>query len=280
MNEVVIRCLTAAIFLAAGFLSSFIIDKVFFLNFQKAARRKRSKLAFLFVHTLRIATVFLGSVMGAYSGLRFIPRPEAVQADVVVIPALTIVSAGSLFLILGIKYSLVTLLSDIRIYAKRQIKPGDYIKLESGEEGYVKEMTWRTTTIRLLSNVVIVVPNSAITSCILVNHYLTDKEKAVLVEIGVSYENNLEKVGQVTMDTAEMVLKETKGLSEGSAPFIRYHTFDDTDVRFTVIFRGKEFRDEEFIKRRFIQELQKRYEEHSIEMTFPVRTVYAKTSVG
>ena len=33
---------------------------------------------------------------------------------------------------------------------QRQIKPGDYVKLETSEEGYVTDISWRNTTIRAL----------------------------------------------------------------------------------------------------------------------------------
>jgi small-conductance mechanosensitive channel len=59
-------------------------------------------------------------------------------------------------------------------------------------------------------------------------------------------------------------------------PFIRYHTFSDFSINFTVIMRGGEFVDQYLIKHEFVKRLHERYRAEKIEIPFPVRTVHVK----
>ncbi len=191
-------------------------------------------------------------------------------------PILTALGVGGLAVALALQETLSNLFSGVQIIASRQLKPGDYVKLESGEEGYVEDITWRNTVIRALPNNMIVVPNSKLASTIVVNYYQPERELAVLVPVGVSYDSDLEKVEKVTIDVANEVMREVQGGIPEFEPFIRYNNFGDFSIDFTVIMRANEFVDQYLIKHEFIKRLHKRFEAEGIEIPFPVRTVYVK----
>ena len=153
---------------------------------------------------------------------------------------------------------------------------GDYVKLDTGEEGYVSDITWRNTTIRALSNDLIIVPNSKLASAIIRNYQLPDKEIAVLVEVGVGYGSDLEKVEQLTVQTAKEIMAKTEGGIKNFEPFIRYHTFGEAGIKFTTILRGEEFVSQYLIKHEFIKALHKRFKSNSIEIPFPTHVVFLR----
>lgn len=191
-------------------------------------------------------------------------------------PILTALGVGGLAVALALQDTLSNLFAGLHILLSKQVGPGDYVKLASGEEGYVTDITWRNTTIRALPNNMIIVPNSKLASTIVTNYYQPEKEMAVLVQIGVSYDSDLKKVEQVTIEVAREVLKEVPGGVPGFEPFIRYHTFSDFSINFSVILRGREFTDQFLIKHEFVKRLHKRYQSEGIEIPFPIRTVYMK----
>jgi small-conductance mechanosensitive channel len=194
-------------------------------------------------------------------------------------PVLTALGVGGLAVALALQGTLSNLFSGLQILISRQLKPGDYVKLDSGEEGYVVDITWRNTTIRALPNNMIVIPNSKLASTtIITNFYLPEQEMAVLIDVGISYDSDLEKVEKATIETAKEVMKEVKGGVPEFEPFIRYHTFADFSINFTVILRAKEYVDQYLIKHEFIKRLHKRYQQEDIEIPFPIRTVYIKDS--
>ena len=97
-------------------------------------------------------------------------------------PILAALGVGGLAVALALQDTLSNLFAGFYITVARQVRAGDFVKLESGEEGYVTDITWRTTTIRMLPNNMVLVPNEKLIKSIIINYYMPDKEMAVLVE--------------------------------------------------------------------------------------------------
>lgn len=191
-------------------------------------------------------------------------------------PILTALGVGGLAVALALQETLSNLFAGLHILVSRQVRPGDYVRLDSGEAGYVADINWRNTTIRALPNNMIIVPNAKLSSAIITNFHQPEQEMSFLVEVGVSYECDLKHVEQVTIDVAREVLKETRGGVSTFEPFIRYHTFADFSINFTVILRAKEFVDQYLIKHEFVKRLHERYKTENIEIPFSIRTVHIK----
>ena len=191
-------------------------------------------------------------------------------------PALAGLGIGGLAVALALQRPLGDFFAGIHLILSKQIKTGDYIKLETGEEGYVVDITWRNTMIRQLPNNLIIIPNSRLASLMIINYYQPEKELSVLVNIGVSYSSDLEKVERVTIEVAKEVMKEVPGGVPEFEPFIRYHTFGDFSINFSVILRAKEYTDQFLIKHEFIKRLHRRYRQEGIEIPFPIRVVYLR----
>ncbi len=191
-------------------------------------------------------------------------------------PILTALGVGGLAVALALQDTLSNLFAGLQILAARQIRVGDFIRLESGEEGYVTDITWRNTTIRMLPNNRLVVPNAKLASAVVLNYYLPETELAVLVPVGVSYDSDLQKVERITIEVATDVMKTVPGGVPEFVPFIRYNAFADFSINFTVILRGREVVDQHLIKHEFIKALHRRYQQEGIEIPFPIRTVHMK----
>jgi small-conductance mechanosensitive channel len=191
-------------------------------------------------------------------------------------PILTALGVGGLAVALALQETLSNLFSGLHIIASRQVRPGDYVMLDSGVEGHVTDISWRNTTIRALPNNIVVIPNSKLASAVVTNYDLIEKQMSVLVQVGVSYDSDLERVEEVTVDVARETMREVEGGVPEHEPFIRYHTFGDSSINFTVILRAREFVDQYPVKHEFIKRLHKRYKEEGIEIPFPIRTVYMK----
>ncbi|HPT39072.1 MAG TPA: mechanosensitive ion channel family protein [Candidatus Omnitrophota bacterium] len=188
-------------------------------------------------------------------------------------PILATLGVGGLAVALALQDTLTNLFAGFHITVAKQIRVGDYIKLESGEEGYVVDINWRSTKIKMLSNNLVLIPNDKLNKAIVINYYLPDKEMAVLVDLGVHYKSDLGKVEKVTCEVVRSVMKEVNGGVDYFEPFIRYHTFSDSCIKFTVILRVKEFADQYLIKHEFIKRLHKRYTQEGINIPYPIMTI-------
>jgi small-conductance mechanosensitive channel len=188
-------------------------------------------------------------------------------------PMLTALGVGGLAVALALQEPLANFFAGLFITLAGQIRVGDYIKLDSGQEGYVIDFSWRSTRLRMLANNLVVVPNAKLAQAIVVNHHLPSQDLAVLVDVGVDYASDLAHVERVVMDVGREVMTSIAGGLPEFEPFIRYHTFGDSSIDFTVILRAREFVDQYVIKHEFIKRLHARFELEGIVIPFPIRTI-------
>ena len=191
-------------------------------------------------------------------------------------PILATLGIGGLAVALAFQDTLSNLFSGLYLIISRQVRTGDYVKLETGQEGYVIDITWRNTIIKELPNNVIIVPNTKLASAIFTNYHLPAKEITVPIQVGVSYHSDLERVEQVTLEVAQEVMQEVSQCVAEFKPFVRFQSFGEFSITFTVFLRVNEFFDQNIAKHEFIKRLHKRYQEERIEIPFPSRDIYLK----
>ena len=192
-------------------------------------------------------------------------------------PMLTALGVGGLAVALALQEPLANFFAGLFITLAGQIRVGDYVKLDSGQEGYVLDFSWRSTRLRMLANNLVIVPNAKLAQAIVVNHHLPSADLAVLVEVGVDYASDLRRVERVVMGVGREVMAEVAGGVPEFEPFIRYHTFADSSINFTVILRAKEFVDQYLIKHEFVKRLHTRFNDEGIVIPFPIRTIAHRT---
>ena len=125
----------------------------------------------------------------------------------------------------------------------------------------------------MLSNNIVLIPNSKLTQTNVTNFYLPDKDLTVPVSLGVHYNSDLNKVEQITCEVAKQVMREVPGGVPEFDPVLRYNTFGDSSINFTVVLRGKEYVDQYLIKHEFIKRLNQRYIKEGIVIPYPIRAV-------
>ncbi len=190
-------------------------------------------------------------------------------------PILTALGVGGLAVALALQDTLANLFAGLHVLVSKQVRQGHYIKLNTGEEGYVTDITWRNTTIRALANNMIIVPNAKMASAVITNYDLPVKEVSLSIPVTVSYGSDLAKVEAVTLAAAKDVVRETGG-SGGFEPAIRYQNLGDSGIGFTVVLPAGEFADQYLLKHELIRRLYLRYCEEGIEIPYPTRTVYVQ----
>jgi small-conductance mechanosensitive channel len=197
-------------------------------------------------------------------------------AGVSITPLVASLGVASLAVALALQSPLTNFFAGIQILADRPIEVGHFIRLDTGEEGYVTKIGWRSTTIRAIPNNLIVVPNSKLMDSNITNFHLPAKELSVLIEVGVHYNSDLEHVERVAREVGEEVLRDVEGGKKDFTPLIRFHTFGDSSISLTVILRADEFLSHYRLKSEYMKRLHKRFKEEGIVIPFPIRTLDIK----
>ncbi len=191
-------------------------------------------------------------------------------------PILTALGVGGLAVALGLQDSLSNLFSGLHLILSNQVRIGDHICLASGESGEVKDIRWRYTILRTVTNNTIIVPNKNIAAAILTNYDTPSPHLAVVIPVGVDYGSDLDRVEEVTLEVARAVMLEiVDGYRTGEIedPKVFFHTFGDSSINFNVILHAKQLANQNLLKHRFIKELTKRYREEGIVIPYPIRTI-------
>ena len=83
---------------------------------------------------------------------------------------LLLIAALILIAVVASRDTLLNIFAGLQLATGDAIKTGDYIKLESGDEGYVTQIAWRSTRIKTLDDKLILLPNSKLIQNTVVNY--------------------------------------------------------------------------------------------------------------
>ncbi|GHT05458.1 hypothetical protein AGMMS5026_03480 [Endomicrobiia bacterium] len=195
------------------------------------------------------------------------------QAGIKLTPILTALGIGSLAVALALQDTLVNFFAGINILLSKQIARGDYIKLDSGQEGTIIEVNWRITLMKTISNTVISVPNSKLSSAILTSFQFRKAEVSASVNCGVAYGSDLECVEKIAILAAQEIIYKYEDSVKTYTPIVHFIGFEDSSINFTLIFRVKNVYVRNFIQSEVFKNLYKKLNEEKIEIPFPQRVV-------
>jgi len=215
--------------------------------------------------TMRVALQAIGAYAASYPQLESTARVitwvvgGAIVAVLVsdalgvsLAPALTALGVGSLSVALALQDTLSNFFSGVYLLIGRHIRPGDFIVIDGGHEGYVGEIGWRLTHLRTLAPSTVIVPNSTMSKAVIVNYGISNPRlllatviDVALTEDPVKAEAALTAVASNTTDIA--------GVLATPEPFVRL-SLDGRGLAFTLYVTVNERADTGFVQ----QELRKR----------------------
>jgi len=192
-------------------------------------------------------------------------------------PLLTALGVGGLAVALALQDTLANLFAGIHILVERSIRVGDFIRLETGQEGYVDDITWRTTRIRMLPNNIVVIPNNKLSQSVVTNYFLPERQMALQIQVGVSYDADIDVVEQTLLEVSQKAIGEVPGLLATPAPQVRLIPgFGESSLDFTLVVQVREFADQVPVQHELRKRILKAFKAKSIEIPYPHRTVYVK----
>jgi small-conductance mechanosensitive channel len=214
---------------------------------------------------IRIVVLALGLVM--VLGVLGIP----------ITPILTALGIGGLAVALALQDTLSNLFAGFYVTMGRQIRIGDYIQLDSGPEGFVADISWRTTTMRTTDNNLTIVPNAKLAQAVVTNFQLPEAITQVEVAIGVSYQSDPEQVERVLLDEAKRAVGEIPSLLGQPEPLVRFADFGDSALNFRLFCYVKDLSQRALVQHELRKRIFKRFQLEGIEIPFPARKVYLQS---
>ena len=185
----------------------------------------------------------------------------------------------------GIGFGLQTLIGNfvagLIILFEKSLKVGDFVELESGVTGEVREINMRSTLITTNDNIDILVPNSEFVGGRVINWTLREVYRRVRIPFGVAYGTDKELVRKAVLEAADNVpwtLKKGKSRE----PQVWFVEFGDSSLNFELVV----WLTPEAVKRpgavnaAYLWEIESKLNEYDLEIPFPQRDLHLRSVFG
>ena len=246
----------------------------------------------VFYFPAKVLVLFLRRVGKRNPGMEQVTNPSilvvrglfAILAIIIVLENLgisltaiwTTLGVGSVAVALALQETLSNLFAGLYLLADRPVSPGDYIKLDSGQEGYVIHIGWRSTTMRTQSNNIVFVPNSTMAKAVIINYSLPELRVSVSIPVRVSYGSDPSRVEKVLLDVTREAAQEGRCWV---CSWIRLPAFSlnpgfgDSSLDFSLNLNVRRFEDQVPVQSELRKRILARFAKDGIAVPFPMRTI-------
>ncbi|HQV76297.1 MAG TPA: mechanosensitive ion channel [Flavobacteriales bacterium] len=179
--------------------------------------------------------------------------------------------AGIVGLALGFAFQDIAanFISGVAMAVQRPIRTGELVEV-AGQLGRVERIDLRTTEIKSLQGLQVIIPNKEIFQNVLTN-YTRNGSRRVDLDVGVSYGDDLAKVERVTIEAVKTI----DGLLPDREVELFYQEFGDSSINFEVRFWVSS-KSQGYYKGRksaAIVAIKSAYDNNDIMIPFPIRTL-------
>ncbi len=182
--------------------------------------------------------------------------------------------AGITAIVVGFaaKSTLANLISGLSLAIYRPFRIGDKISLE-GEYGTIEDITLRHTIVRTWENKRLIIPNEKLDSMSIINYSIIDKKILCRVEMGVSYDTDIDLVRKLVLEEAGKCPFRDESADE---PWMRVISHGDFSIGFRVYLWVPDIDSSWSTRFWILENVKKRFDREGIEIPFPYRTVVYK----
>jgi small-conductance mechanosensitive channel len=189
-------------------------------------------------------------------------------------PLLTALGVGSLAIALALQPTLSNLFAGVQLLLARQIRVGDVIELEGGQQGVVADITMRATLVREMPDNTFVVPNSKLIEMVVRNYGLPSADHNLPINFGVSYRSDLDRVREVAAEAAAGTQRSRGGPVSDFAPVVTVRSFGASAIDLVAVLRVPHFTERGPMTDDFLRRIHRRFREEGIEIPYPQLVVH------
>ena len=259
-------------------LSSIIIavffNKLFILYFNKRiSNLKGDPTNYKFLRHAISAIIYL---VGIGFAIHSIPTLKAVANSI-------LAGAGIMAVAIGFasQAALSNIISGVFLVLFKPFSIGDRIEVSSNA-GIVEDITLRHTVIRNLENKRIIIPNSIISSDVIINSNLIDDTICKHIIFGISYSSNIKLAKEIIRTEALKhpltIDVRTEAQKELDLPIVDVRAINlaDSSVDIKAWVWANTQQDGFAIQCDMIESVKQKFEENNIDIPFPHRTIIQK----
>jgi len=182
----------------------------------------------------------------------------------------------------GVGFGMQNLISNfvagLMLLFEKSLKIGDFIELESGISGEVREINIRSTVITTNDNIDIVVPNSVFVNGHVMNWTMRDVYRRIHVPFGVAYGSDKELVRKAALEAADAVPHTLTG-DDKRKPQVWLTAFGDSSLNFELIvwLTSDAVKRPGAVQADYLWAIETALGKYAIEIPFPQRDLHVRS---
>ena len=147
-------------------------------------------------------------------------------------PFLAGLGIAGIAIALALQPTLANIFSGLSIVLDKTVRVGDLVYIDEKTKGKILEVGLRSTKIITFDNELIIVPNSKLADSIIQNVALPEPKTRVVIQFGVSYGTNIDKVKKLILNEIVKV----KHFDKDPSPVVRFAEMGDSALIFKIYF--------------------------------------------
>ena len=182
---------------------------------------------------------------------------------------LAVLGVGSLAVALAAQETLANMIGGFTIMIDRPFRVGDMVRLAEDRRVIVHEIGIRSTKFLTFDNTLVVVPNAELIKSTVHNITYPLPRVRVVIDVGVSYSSNLDRVREIMFEEADkdpLVLKEPK-------PLFFFLNFGESSLEVSLRCHVGQPLDHQRVSSQLRERILERFRSEGIEIPFPQRVV-------
>lgn len=182
--------------------------------------------------------------------------------------------AGITALVIGFaaKSTLANLIAGLSLAVYRPFRIGDKVSIDE-EYSTIEDITLRHTIVQTWQNKRLIIPNGKIDEMTLINYSIIDPRMLCTVEMGVSYDTDIDLARRLVLDEA---MKCPYRLKEAQEPWMRVISHGDFSIGLRLYVWVPSIDDDYQGRFWLLENIKKRFDKEGVEIPFPYRTLVYK----
>ena len=188
-------------------------------------------------------------------------------------PLIAGLGLGGLSIALALQPTLANLFAGTYVMTEGAVTPGDYIQLEGGVEGYVMDVSWRSTRLRTWTNNMVVIPTAKFAETIITNFQKPAPPVNLYLTCGVSYDSDLYMIEQICQEIMSEILEKDSNVVKEYGSWFGFESFGESNVNFWVFLQAKDRLASFLLQTTVMQNLHSRFRKDGLVINYPVRSL-------
>ena len=174
------------------------------------------------------------------------------------------------------KESIANIFGSVSILYDKVFDLGDYVQIND-VEGYVNDISLRSTKIKTLDNSIITIPNNIVANSVIINYSLIKKRRMVET-VGITYGTSNEKIDKAIEIIKSVIRDNNEVVTNDNLVFLEKLNSSSIDIHLEAYINYGDLANFRRVRQNVIKEIVRQYRQEGIDFAFPSQSIYIENN--